>query len=359
VVPCLLIFANLQNIIIPIFDAMKKYYYLGFLLCLLACNITKQKALTITAKEVVGLNQLVYKDSAEKVFPQFAKDYELVYQPQAINGNYAVIVKNKSSNKYVVVIRGSVIEFSKTGFQNFILQDFNIFTMQNWVHTDTIKKASVSNGGFKAFENVLQLKDIKTQQTIKAFIEEKVPANALVTITGHSLGGNLANLLASYLKKQLSNRNEIDMQLITFAAPASGNAAFVQNLEEQFPKGERYEMDLDIACAFPDLDKVGDKASKLGLDSTAQLEKMILNYAFNEVKSNTWMKIASVVLEKTNILNEKNKYVQSNRHYRPLTATSFNESSTFVIDAMFKKAYSCHSINQYANVLDGNLLNKN
>jgi len=102
-----------------------------------------------------------------------------------------------------LVIRGSVIEFSNEGFQNFVMQDFNIFTIKAWPYTDTIQQAYVSNGAWIGFQNLLQLRDKITGLSIKAFIEQKIPAGYSIVITGHSLGGNLAYPMAGYLKKEL------------------------------------------------------------------------------------------------------------------------------------------------------------
>ena len=100
---------------------------------LTACNTNKKKEQPpiqfLSAKETVLLNQLVYKDTIKEAFANHAPGYELVFLPHAVNGNYAAIVKNKTTDQYAFVM-GSVIEFSNAGFQNFILQDFNIFTIK-------------------------------------------------------------------------------------------------------------------------------------------------------------------------------------------------------------------------------------
>jgi hypothetical protein len=91
---------------------------------LAACNTKGKKEQTITpflsAKEAVHLNQLIYKDSSNEAFAKYAQAYEVIFLPKAVDGNYAIIAKNKTKEQYALIIRGSVIEFSNEGFQNFI-----------------------------------------------------------------------------------------------------------------------------------------------------------------------------------------------------------------------------------------------
>ncbi len=105
-----------------------------FVVLLASCSGSKKSQdevpVFLSAKEAVQLNQLIYKDSSRKAFAKYAPAYEVVFVPQPINGNYAIIAKNKMAEQYALVIRGSVIEFSNEGFQNFILQDFNIFKIK-------------------------------------------------------------------------------------------------------------------------------------------------------------------------------------------------------------------------------------
>jgi hypothetical protein len=325
-----------------------------FIAFITACNTTKKKeqpaAPFLSAKETVLLNQLVYKDTIKETFANYAPVYELVFLPKAVNGNFAVIVKNKSTDQYALVIRGTLIEFSNAGFQNFILQDFNIFTIKKWEYADTVKEAYISNGTYTGFQNLLQLRDGSTGLTIKEFIEQKIPAGASIVITGHSLGGNLAYPLAGYLKKELPAAKKNILQLITFGAPAAGNAAFVQDMEEKFPNAERYAIDKDIAPVFPDNEKIGDIAKIIGLDSVLQLNRLSLN-------AGDLLNLAGQLLEKTNIINKTNKYVQSHKHLRTLISLDAVSSNTSLsVDAIFNRAYQFHKIDTYAELLGGKAL---
>lgn len=338
---------------------MKKSLFYLLLVTIIACKSQKELEAPslLTAKEVVRLNQLIYKDSISDACTKYVPEYELVFLPKSVNGNYAIIAKNKTSEQYALVIRGSVIEFSNEGFQNFILQDFNIFTIKPWNYADTVKEAYISNGTYIGFQNLLQLRDISTGLSIKEYIETKIPVSSSIVISGHSLGGNLAYPMAGYLKKELPANNNYNLQLITFAAPAAGNAAFVQDMEEKYPKAERYVTDKDIATVFPDMDKINELAKMIGLDSVLQTDKLNINIIGKKLNAGDLLNIAGEILKKTNVINKTNSYVQSQQHLRLLTAKDTVASSPALsVDAIFNRAYQFHKIDTYAELLGGKAL---
>ncbi len=311
----------------------------------------------LTAKEAVRFNQLIYKDSTKEAVIKYAPGFEAVFIPKPVGGNYAIITKNKSANQYVLTIRGSVIEFSNEGFQNFVLQDFNIFTIKKWPYADTVKEAYISNGAWLGFQNLLQLQDTETGLTIKEFIEQKISATSTLVITGHSLGGNLAYPLAGYLKKELPAAKKGILQLITFGAPAAGNAAFVQDMEDKFPAAERYVMDKDIATVFPDTEKISALAKMIGLDSVLQLGSLNIKGLATKINASKLLDIAGEILEKTNVINKTNKYVQSDKHLRLLTVTdTIALNKVLSAQAIFGNAYRYHRVDAYAELLGGEAL---
>jgi hypothetical protein len=332
---------------------MKLTYSLSifiFISFAISCN-TKNTipAPFLLANDVVQLNQLIYKDSIANRVTQLNKNYSIVWEPLAVKGNYAVVVKNNITNQYCLIIRGSLIEFSKEGFNNWILQDFNIFNFQPWPHTDTIQKAYVSNGSFVGFNNLQQLKDVKTENTLEDFLQKNITGNASLIITGHSLGGNLAQIYASYLWKKFNAAQKAQTNIITFGATAVGNAAFAKDVEEKFPLGERYEIDKDIAPKFPSMDKLSSISSLLGLDSALGINKFssrknLLTKAFD---------IISAGAKELNLLNTDNSFVQTAKHQK-LLKTDENEiaaKSNNDIIGLFDEGYKNHRIDKYAELL--------
>jgi hypothetical protein len=329
---------------------MKKISFLLFLttLCLAIlfpyCN-TKEKVSFITAKDAVVFNQLIYKDSLKENIAKVLPNYSIAWQPREVNGNYAVVLKNKTAAQYAIVIRGSLIEFSEKGFQNFIIQDFNVFTFKDWPHTDTVKKAAISNGSFEAFENILQLKDTSTKKTLEDFLTNELPSNASLIITGHSLGGNIAQTYASYIWHKLNKSQRNNTNVISFGVTAIGNKYFVKDLEEKYPTGERYEIEKDIAPKFPSINKLGNIASILGVDSILGINKNV------EGSISKAINLVSSIAENLNIIGEQNTFEQSMKHQKIITDRIKKEESKEEIGIfnVIQDAYFYHKIDQYAN----------
>jgi pimeloyl-ACP methyl ester carboxylesterase len=242
------------------------------------------------------------------------------------------------------VVRGSLIEFSKEGFKNWV-QDFNIFNLQPWIYTDTVKKAYVANGAYNGYQNMVLLKDITTQKTLEQFIES-LPKNASIVLSGHSLGGNLAQVYASYLWNKLNKNQRHRITIISFGATVVGNTFFAQDLEEKFPNAERYEIDKDIAPKFPSIEKLSSISSILGADSLLGLtglagEKEVISKGIN---------ILNTIAKEFNVIPKENNYTQSVKHLK-LIQTSETDFATLHNEAILgvlEKVYYYHRIDQYA-----------
>jgi triacylglycerol lipase len=325
---------------------INKWISIFLLTVVMACNTTtQQQAEYINNKEVVQLNQLIYKDSIANIITTVLPQYKIVWQPQAYNGNYAVVAKHEKTNQYCIIIRGSLIEFSKEGFQNWILQDFNIFNFKKWDYIDTVQRAFVSNGSYIGFNNLLQLKDIETQKSLEQFVKQ-IPSHSSLLITGHSLGGNLAQIYASYLWKQLTKEQRAHTKIVTFGATAVGNEFFVKDLEEKFPDAERYEIDKDIAPKFPSMDKLSSITNVLGLDS-------VLGIGSIAKEQSTLATVFNVITEgakQLNIIGKENSYAQCMRHQRLLQVPKQNavDTTTNAIATIFEDIYQYHKMDQYA-----------
>ena len=143
-----------------------------------------------------------------------------------------------------------------------------------------------------------------------------------------------------------------NLQLITFGAPAAGNAAFVKDMEEKYPAAERYTTDKDIATVFPDMDKVAEIAHITGLDSVLQLSQLSIP-GINKLKTSDLLDIAGEILKATKVINETNRYVQSQRNLRLLTvdAAAVPEDTSYTAESLFNRAYQFHKVDRYAALL--------
>ncbi|RBL88119.1 lipase family protein [Chitinophaga flava] len=173
-----------------------------------------------------------------------------------LDDNYAYIAFNASEKKYALVIRGSVFNGfnSWETFANWILEDLNAIVMVGWPYANT-KKPLIAAGAYIAFTNMLLMED--SLGSGKS-IGEYLLANATGTgkqliITGHSLGGNIANVYTSYYVQKLKENNlsTSNVSLFTFAAPASGNLDFALDLDNKLPSAWHYENQNDMVPKFP------------------------------------------------------------------------------------------------------------
>ena len=68
-------------------------------------------------------------------------------------------------------------------------------------------------------------------------------------VTGHSLGGALANLCAVDLQYNFSP--DVSVEVYTFGAPRVGNKAFVDSYNRRVPNTWRFVNGNDVVCGLP------------------------------------------------------------------------------------------------------------
>lgn len=89
---------------------------------------------------------------------------------------------------------------------------------------------------------------------------------SFVAVTGHSLGGCAATVVAPWLRTALTSYTGA-MIPVTFAAPTAGNPAFASYFNQMFPYSLRYQNPLDvIPLAFEDLSGMEDIYLNWGLE---------------------------------------------------------------------------------------------
>lgn len=197
------------------------------------------------------LSQVAYCTDIPAALGQYMPGWNLVWEAAELNGNHAFVAGN--GREYALAIRGSLINFSWAAFQNWIYQDLHVSVQEKWPFSADSTTARISGGAYTGWENLCKMRDKRTGQLLLPCLDSLVTAGAPLLITGHSLGGNLAVVYGSYLWQALKEkgRKNFHLNVISFAAPAAGNAAFAVDFNKKFPAAVRVESRYDIVPKFP------------------------------------------------------------------------------------------------------------
>lgn len=203
----------------------------------------------IIAMQLASITYCSLTNNVASTLKATLPDWQLVWQPQmAIGGNYAFIAYN--GVQYVVAIRGSILEFSWGAFDNWFVEDFNLFKQVPWIYTDNpAAKPMISKGASDGLLNLLQLTDSQGKTMLDFLSANAFAQRKFIGITGHSLGGNLATVYAMYLRYQILHQGyslPAIFSVLTFAAPTSWNEAFANEFDQHLTNTWRYYGMLDI-----------------------------------------------------------------------------------------------------------------
>jgi len=163
-------------------------------------------------------------------------------------GNQVFVARDGQSGQYAVVIRGSVSDpHSKAFWIDWFAQDFSVFRHVTWPYGGAPDDAKISQGSLLGLNSLLSLKD-GNGQTLMAFLRADTQRSGTTAVIGHSLGGDLASVLAAYLHQEFSpGQDVLDFWPLTFAGPTAGNAAFADWLAASLAASQgRYFNSLDI-----------------------------------------------------------------------------------------------------------------
>jgi triacylglycerol lipase len=194
-------------------------------------------------------------------------DWSLVWGPvQNDYGNLAFVVRSASTGNFALVIRGSLITFTWAALENWFY-DLDVLLQSSWPYFPNASGAMVSNGTYWQAYGLAST--TWGGQTLASFLMNFVPRSATLYVTGHSLGGNLATVLASWisaLRGPAPGQQDPNTRPYTFAAPSPGNTVFASAYNARFPNSWRYWNVLDVVPnAWDNLPNIGSIYDDYGL----------------------------------------------------------------------------------------------
>lgn len=326
---------------------MKQILSYLFVVILFSCNSSNQDAIeetSFTNTIACTFSEIVYSSTPDSLIKQYLPGWKIAWNPESVNGNYSFAATNK--NKIVIAIRGSILQFDKAAFDNWIRQDFQVAEQKKWVYTDSVSDAKISRGSFEAWENMQILKDKKTGHTLWQFLDSTTNTNSSILITGHSLGGNLSTVYGSWLAFQLKNQNKTikKIQVITFAAPAAGNKDFAKDFNTKFPEAMLLVNTNDIVPKFPVANAVGllGELFKPAPDANKiEIAKIIISINLSTVFDGL-----KLTLKGMEIYNGNSVYTQPKEELIMIKLSGLNKENT--IEDFFSEAGYQHGVEQYA-----------
>lgn len=294
------------------------------------------------------LSQITYCSNPQEKLNTYLPQWKIVWNPKPVNGNYAFAATDGSN--YAIAIRGSVIDFSWDAFSNWIYHDFNIASQKKWVYADSTTDAYISQGAYEAFENMEKMKDSVTGKSLREFISAAVNDENKIVLTGHSLGGKLASVYASYLYNQFkpAGTKKPSINVISFAAPAAGNQSFADAFNKTFPDAVRIENKNDLVPKFPVSSKMSDLKNLFtsGPDALA----IDVGYKGFTIKLNTAFGFLSTAMNIIDITNG-GAYAQIAGDGKLISIPLSGKNNSNSIESWLAEAKYQHGMAQYSKFL--------
>lgn len=158
------------------------------------------------------------------------------------NANLAYIAWNSGLNQIAVVVRGTIDNPID------MMEDLDVGTVVPFTAGGSTD-AAVSAGAMAAFTQIATARapgSPTLTQALKSLLASAKP-QPTVYVTGHSLGGCIATMLATYLQAQPPFPNNPKFALITFAAPTAGLKSFADYVNSRpWSLNERYFNKYDV-----------------------------------------------------------------------------------------------------------------
>jgi triacylglycerol lipase len=265
-------------------------------------------------------------------------DWSVVWGPYDDSyGNLCYVAKSASTGNYALAIRGSETSVSIDTLYNWF---YNLYvTYQSaWPYLPSQPQAMLSYGAY-AQASAMTLAT-SNGQTLGDYLTKTIPLTATVTVTGHSLGGNLATVLASWISYQrgpAGSAPDPNTQIYTYAAPSAGNSAFALGFNARLPNSYRYWNSLDaIPHAWETLLELEWIYNGIGIVTPSWAKDTI-----------DGLEIALAASE----LYYNSVYTQPNGDGTELTGTASSASTTFIAEVAYQ-----HQCNVYLGLLGAPLI---
>jgi triacylglycerol lipase len=261
-------------------------------------------------------------------------DWSVVWGPSDDSyGNLAYVATSASTGKYALVIRGSETSFSWDTLYNWF---YNLYV--TWQSPWPIIPGAMISYGSHVQASQLTIASWNGQ-TLGQFLTN-IPKGATLAVTGHSLGGNLGTVLASWISSIRGPAETLpdpNTEVYTFAAPSAGNTEFANGFTARFPKSYRYWNSLD--------------AVPRGWDN---LLGLLTIYDSIGIPTPSWIWDAVVALETALIASEweyGSYYLQPNGNGNQLTGSALPLTNDYVLEVAYQ-----HGVNVYLGLLNAPLL---
>ena len=300
----------------------------------------------ISPQTAVLLCAVTYVSDPVNTISQYLPGWQIVWNGiQTEDGNYAFIATNDSYDVYALAVRGSLppadIFSNWDAFANWVLEDLDVITQVTWPYAAT-PNPLIANGTNTAFNNLMNMQDsFGSGTTAEYYLRDNAVANNIpVIITGHSLGGNIANVFTSYFITDIADSYGFTgTYLYTFAAPAAGNADYANDLDNKLANAWHYENVNDIIPKFPTFFGVAS-VGLLYIPSPAASEISVTYKGVEITLREGFIALAAVL--------ELYGYQQQERNYAVFFNELDSQYSSNTLDDFFMQVAYQHGLDNYA-----------
>ncbi|MFP2925278.1 lipase family protein [Pyxidicoccus sp. 3LG] len=206
---------------------------------------TPQVAITLSAISYLGqlnTNSERFTLMNQAMANTVAGSWSIVWGP-ATQGEDLVYVASNGADQYAVVVRGTLFDRIED-----VIQDKRVKKQEALPFSaPSFSGAMVSEGVVEVWTNIDNMvSSVPGSGTgsLLAFLQG-LTGSPSILVTGHSLGGQMATVLAAWFQGTLSQASVLP---ITFAAPTAGNPAFASSFDTVFggAGAMRYYNTLDV-----------------------------------------------------------------------------------------------------------------